>query len=206
MGLFKRSLQFVELESGERRPVPTVFLLGVLVVGQFAVSVWRVRTRRRFGRAAGATSTCAHREEREKLGDATRVILLLFQRESWVNWRCVLKSDPGMWRKLTVETFWGVTLLHRGHNYIPVVLSRDFTCQTVGGWFLEDGVLLKSQYRLYAVDGGRVVPGNLDGAHGGRQALLRHHHLGSWSKKPHLSAKIRQNTHTKKKRKIVTTF
>lgn len=39
MGLFKRSLQFVELESGERRPVPTVFLLGILVIGQFAVSV-----------------------------------------------------------------------------------------------------------------------------------------------------------------------
>lgn len=44
---------------------------------------------------------------------------------------------------------------------------------------MEDGVLLKSQDRLYAVNGGRVVPGNLDGARGGRQALLRHHHLGS---------------------------
>lgn len=75
MGLFKRSLQFVELESGERRPVPTVFLLGTLVIGQFAVSLRRVGTHRRFGRAAGATSTCAHREEREKLGDATRVML-----------------------------------------------------------------------------------------------------------------------------------
>lgn len=44
---------------------------------------------------------------------------------------------------------------------------------------MEEGVLFKSQYRLYAVDRGRIVPGNRDGARGGRQALLRHHHLGS---------------------------
>lgn len=39
VGLLKRPLQFVQLESGERGPVPTVFLLGVVVVGQFSVSV-----------------------------------------------------------------------------------------------------------------------------------------------------------------------
>lgn len=77
VGLLKRPLQLVQLEGGERRPVPTVFLLGVLVVGQFAVSVRRVRTRRRFGRAAGATSTCARGEEREKLGEATKVKLFI---------------------------------------------------------------------------------------------------------------------------------
>lgn len=77
VGLLKRPLQFMELESGEGRSVPTVFLLGVLVVRQFAVSVRRVGTRRRFGRAAGATSTCAHREERERVRDATSALLLL---------------------------------------------------------------------------------------------------------------------------------
>lgn len=39
MGLFESPLQFVELESGECRPVPTVFLLGVFIIGQLAVSV-----------------------------------------------------------------------------------------------------------------------------------------------------------------------
>lgn len=43
---------------------------------------------------------------------------------------------------------------------------------------MEDGVLFKSQYRLYAMDRGRVVPRALDGACGGRQALIHHHDLG----------------------------
>lgn len=76
-----------------------------------------------------------------------------------------------------------MAFLHRGHNYIPVALrvfAQDFFCHAVGGCLVEDGVLFKSQYRLYAVDGGRVVPRALDGACGGRQALIHHHHhLGS---------------------------
>lgn len=59
VGLLERPLQLVQLERGERRPVPTVLLLGVLVVGQFAVPVRGVRADRGFGGAAGATSTCA---------------------------------------------------------------------------------------------------------------------------------------------------
>lgn len=39
VGLLEGSLQLVKLEGGERGPVPAVFLLRVLVVGQFAVSV-----------------------------------------------------------------------------------------------------------------------------------------------------------------------
>lgn len=76
VGLLKRPLQFMELEGGEGGPVPTVFLLGVLVVRQFAVPVRRVGTHGRLGRAAGATSTCAHREERGRLGEATGGLLL----------------------------------------------------------------------------------------------------------------------------------
>lgn len=59
VGLLESPLQLVELEGGERGPVPPVLLLGVLVVGQFAlVPVRRVRTHRGFGGAAGATHTC----------------------------------------------------------------------------------------------------------------------------------------------------
>jgi len=38
VGLLESSLEFVELEGGERCPVPTVLLLGVFIVGQFSVS------------------------------------------------------------------------------------------------------------------------------------------------------------------------
>lgn len=89
MGLFKRPLQFVELESGERRPVPTVFLLGVLVVRQFAVSVRGVRTHRRFGGAAGATSTCAHGEESERLANSANGMLFVVSGGGRVKWQCV---------------------------------------------------------------------------------------------------------------------
>lgn len=54
---------------------------------------------------------------------------------------------------------------------------------------MEDGVLFKPKDRLYAVDCGRVAPGALDGACGGRQALIHHHDLGGRSKKPHWSEK-----------------
>lgn len=59
VGLLEGSLQLVELEGGERRPVAAVLLLGVVVVGQFAVSVRGVRAQRRIGRAARAAATCA---------------------------------------------------------------------------------------------------------------------------------------------------
>lgn len=73
-----------------------------------------------------------------------------------------------------------MTFLQWAHNYIPLGLfDQDFLCHAVRTRFVEDGVLFKSQYRVYAVDGGRVVPRALDGACGGRQALIHHHHLGS---------------------------
>lgn len=83
-------------------------------------------------------------------------------------------------RKLTVKTFRGRTFLHWRHNYIPLCFfDQDLVRQAVGGRFVEDAVLFKSQDRLDAVDGGRVVPRALDGACGRRQALIHHHHLGS---------------------------
>lgn len=109
-------------------------------------------------------------------------------------------------KRLTVKTFRGGTFLHWGHNYTLLgFFHRNFVCDAVGGRFTEDGVFFESQYRLYAVDGGRVVPRDLDGACGGRQALVHHHHLGGWSKEPHLSVEI-QNNNLRKRGKITTSL
>lgn len=111
-------------------------------------------------------------------------------------WHVVNTRLHPIWRKqnrLTVEGFWVVTFLHWSYNYIPVALRIfDFFCHAVRGWFVEDGVLFKSQYRIYAVDCGRVASRAVHGACGGRQALIHHHHLGRWSEKPHWSVKSKR--------------
>lgn len=84
MGLLESSFQFVELEGGERGSVPTVFLLGVFIVGQFTVHVRGVRTNRGFSRAAGATNTCGEKEE-IKLRIRQSLHLLLKKEKSAIN-------------------------------------------------------------------------------------------------------------------------
>lgn len=96
-----------------------------------------------------------------------------------------------MWRKpnlLTVTTFRVMVFFRLAHYPISVALSifdLDSFHYVIGGWLVEYGVFFKSQYSLYAVDCGRVAPRVLDAACGGRHALIHHHYLGSWSKKPH---------------------
>lgn len=52
-----------------------------------------------------------------------------------------------------------MTFLQWVHDYIPLSIfdHADFLCHAVAGRLVEEGVLFKSQYRLYAVDCGRVV-------------------------------------------------
>lgn len=78
MGLFESSFQFVELEGGECGPVPTVFLLGVFIIGQFSVHVRRVRAHRGFSGAAGATNTCGEMtgEKKERIFGKVKIWFL----------------------------------------------------------------------------------------------------------------------------------
>lgn len=77
--LLERSLQLVQLEGGERGSIPTVLLLRVFVVGQFAfVSVRRIRTHGGFGCAAGAAHTC--RDEEKKFNNNNKNNLIIIRR------------------------------------------------------------------------------------------------------------------------------
>lgn len=70
-----------------------------------------------------------------------------------------------------------MAFLHGGYSDVPVALAlfaQRLVGHAVGGCPVEDAVIFKSQYRLYAVDSG-LVPRTLDEPC--RRGLV-HHTLG----------------------------